>query len=103
MHGNKISPHLVTQVGDAFKRILDETEKIRDETASDMSVLQGISIVLERNPELRQEGMAYQVLQWYICRMEAWFSVDANLISLKCWDQDEVRTTFTCFFAGKFH
>ncbi|CAN6997279.1 unnamed protein product [Brassica oleracea var. botrytis] len=59
----------------------------RDETASDMSVLQGISIVLERNPELRQEGMAYQVLQWYICRMEAWFSVDANLISLKCWDQ----------------
>ncbi|KAF3542311.1 hypothetical protein DY000_02004554 [Brassica cretica] len=34
----------------------------RDETASDMSVLQGISIVLERNPELRQEGMAYQVL-----------------------------------------
>ncbi|XP_013626525.1 PREDICTED: probable polyamine oxidase 4 [Brassica oleracea var. oleracea] len=80
-----------------------QRQKIRDETASDMSVLQGISIVLERNPELRQEGMAYQVLQWYICRMEAWFSVDANLISLKCWDQDEVRTTFTCFFAGKFH
>ncbi|KAF8048807.1 hypothetical protein N665_2397s0003 [Sinapis alba] len=89
MHGNKIPPHLVSQVGDAFKRILEETEKIRDETASDMSVLQGISIVLERNPELRQEGMAYQVLQWYICRMEAWFAVDANLISLKCWDQDE--------------
>lgn len=31
--------------------------------------------------------MAYEVLQWYICRMEAWFAVDANLISLKCWDQ----------------
>lgn len=89
MHGNKIPPQLVTQVGDAFKRILQETEKIRDETASDMSVLQGISIVLDRHPELRQEGIAYQVLQWYICRMEAWFAVDANLISLKCWDQDE--------------
>ncbi|KFK41021.1 hypothetical protein AALP_AA2G075100 [Arabis alpina] len=89
MHGNKIPPQLVTEVGDAFKRILEETEKIRDETANDMSVLQGISIVLERNPELRQQGMAYEVLQWYICRMEAWFAVDANLISLKCWDQDE--------------
>ncbi|KAJ0242990.1 polyamine oxidase 4 [Hirschfeldia incana] len=89
MHGNKIPPQLVTQVGDAFKRILEETEKIRDETASDMSVLQGISIVLDRHPELRQEGIAYEVLQWYICRMEAWFAVDANLISLKCWDQDE--------------
>lgn len=52
-----------------------------------MSVLQGISIVLDRHPELRQEGIAYEVLQWYICRMEAWFAVDANLISLKCWDQ----------------
>ena len=89
MHGNKIPPQLVTQVGDAFKRILQETEKIRDETANDMSVLQGISIVLDRHPELRQEGIAYEVLQWYICRMEAWFAVDANLISLKCWDQDE--------------
>ncbi|CAN7122637.1 unnamed protein product [Brassica rapa subsp. narinosa] len=87
MHGNKIPPQLVTQVGDAFKRILEETEKIRDETANDMSVLQGISIVLDRHPELRQEGIAYEVLQWYICRMEAWFAVDANLISLKCWDQ----------------
>uniref|UniRef100_A0A1J3CQT4 Putative polyamine oxidase 4 n=1 Tax=Noccaea caerulescens TaxID=107243 RepID=A0A1J3CQT4_NOCCA len=89
MRGNKVPPKLVTEVGDAFKRILEETEKIRDETANDMSVLQGISIVLERNPELRLEGMAYEVLQWYICRMEAWFAVDANLISLKCWDQDE--------------
>ncbi|KAL1215195.1 putative polyamine oxidase 4 [Cardamine amara subsp. amara] len=89
MHGHKIPPQLVMEVGEAFKRILEETEKIRDETANDMSVLQGISIVLDRNPELRLEGMAYEVLQWYICRMEAWFAVDANLISLKCWDQDE--------------
>lgn len=27
MHGNKIPPHLVTQVGDAFKTILQEVKK----------------------------------------------------------------------------
>jgi hypothetical protein len=35
----------------------------------------------------RQEGLAYEVLQWYICRMEAWFAADADMISLKSWDQ----------------
>ena len=35
--------------------LVDYRQKIRDETASDMSVLQGISIVLERNPELRYQ------------------------------------------------
>ena len=35
----------------------------------------------------RQEGLAQEVLQWYICRMEAWFAVDADMISLKTWDQ----------------
>jgi len=59
MHGNKIPPQLVTKVGDAFKRILEETEKIRDETANDMSVLQGISIVLDRNPELRYQMQSH--------------------------------------------
>lgn len=42
----------------------------------------------------RQEGLAYEVLQWYICRMEAWFAVDADMISLKCWDQ--VNEIFMC-------
>lgn len=36
---------------------------------------------------IRQEGIAYEVLQWYICRMEAWFAADADMISLKAWDQ----------------
>ena len=41
----------------------------------------------------RQEGLAHEVLQWYICRMEAWFAVDANMISLKFWDQaSEIST-----------
>ncbi|XP_010551566.1 PREDICTED: probable polyamine oxidase 4 [Tarenaya hassleriana] len=88
-HGHKVSPQLVTEVGDLFKRILKKTEEIRDESADDMSVRQAITIALDRHPELRQEGIAYEVLQWYICRMEAWFAVDSDLISLRCWDQDE--------------
>lgn len=38
----------------------------------------------------RQEGLAHEVLQWYICRMEAWFAADADMISLKSWDQEDV-------------
>ncbi|XP_010528605.1 PREDICTED: probable polyamine oxidase 4 [Tarenaya hassleriana] len=88
-HGQKISAQLVAEVGESFKRILEETEKIRDENTSDMSVRQAISMVLDRHPELRQEGIRHEVLQWYICRMEAWFAIDSDLISLRCWDQDE--------------
>ncbi|KAJ4706840.1 Polyamine oxidase [Melia azedarach] len=90
MDGNKVQQQMVIEVGDIFKRILKETEKVRDEHTNDMSVLQAISIVLDRYPELRQEGIAHEVLQWYICRMEAWFAVDADMISLKCWDQEHV-------------
>ena len=35
----------------------------------------------------RQQGLAHEVLQWYICRMEAWFAFDAIIIPLKTWDQ----------------
>ncbi|KAJ0042625.1 hypothetical protein Pint_18295 [Pistacia integerrima] len=87
MNGHKVPQQTVIEVGDIFKRILKETEKVRDEHSSDMSVLQAISIVLDRHPELRQVGLAHEVLQWYICRMEAWFAVDADKISLKNWDQ----------------
>ncbi|KAH9738532.1 putative polyamine oxidase 4 [Citrus sinensis] len=90
MDGNKVEKEMAIKVGEIFKRILNETQKVRDEHTNDMSVLQAISIVLDRHPELRQEGLAYEVLQWYICRMEAWFAVDADMISLKCWDQEQV-------------
>lgn len=90
---------------------------MRDGQISDMSVKEAILIVLEKNPELRyqkllrpcgilkymvkyrfslltvnmplirQEGLAYEVLQWYICRMEAWFAADTEMISLRAWDQ----------------
>ncbi|KAF9664189.1 hypothetical protein SADUNF_Sadunf17G0130300 [Salix dunnii] len=85
--GHKVPQQMVIEVGDTFKRILEETEKVRDEHTDDMSVLQAIWIVLDKHPELRQEGLAYEVLQWYICRMEAWFAADADMISLKSWDQ----------------
>uniref|UniRef100_A0A6N2N6L9 Amine oxidase domain-containing protein n=1 Tax=Salix viminalis TaxID=40686 RepID=A0A6N2N6L9_SALVM len=58
--GHKVPQQMVIEVGDAFKRILDETEKVRDEHTDDMSVLQAVSIVLDRHPELRQEGLAYE-------------------------------------------
>ncbi|XP_044506892.1 probable polyamine oxidase 4 [Mangifera indica] len=92
MNGHKVPQQTVIEVGDIFKRILKKTEKVRDEHSADMSVLQAISIVLDRHPELRQEGLAHEVLQWYICRMEAWFAVDADKISLKSWDQEHVLT-----------
>ncbi|KAJ8752174.1 hypothetical protein K2173_003782 [Erythroxylum novogranatense] len=90
MDGNQICQQLVIEVGNTFKRILKETEKVRDDNIDDMSILQAIWIVLDRHPELRQEGLAYEVLQWYMGRMEAWFAVDADMISLKTWDQEDI-------------
>lgn len=90
--GHQVPQHIVIEVGEAFKKILKETEKVRDENHHDLSVLQAISVVLERHQELRQEGLAYEVLQWYICRMEAWFAADLDMISLKNWDEENVLT-----------
>ncbi|CAA7391166.1 unnamed protein product [Spirodela intermedia] len=88
--GLQVPQQLVVEVGETFKRILKETENVRNERNEDMSIHQAMSIVLERHPNLRQEGLAYEVLQWYICRMEAWFAADADAISLKNWDQELV-------------
>ncbi|KAK2979217.1 hypothetical protein RJ640_009615, partial [Escallonia rubra] len=90
MDGHQVPQQMVIEVGDVFKRILKETEKVRDEHSHDMSVLQAILIVLDRHSELRQEGLAHEVLQWYICRMEAWFAADVDMISLKNWDEEHV-------------
>lgn len=90
MDGRQVPQQTVIEVGETFKRILKETGKVRDEHTDDMSVLKAISIVLDRQPELRQEGLVNEVLQWYICRMEAWFAADADMISLKTWDQEHV-------------
>ncbi|XP_022857032.1 probable polyamine oxidase 4 isoform X1 [Olea europaea var. sylvestris] len=90
INGHQVPQSMVIKVQDTFKKILKETDKVRNEHSDDMSVRQAISIVLERHPELRQGGLAYEVLQWYICRMEAWFAADADMISLKAWDQEKV-------------
>ncbi|KAE9594437.1 putative oxidoreductase [Lupinus albus] len=88
--GHQVPQQMVVEIGETFKRILEETGKVRDEHPDDMSVSQAISIVLDRHPELRQKGLAHEVLQWYICRMEAWFAADADMISLQTWDQENV-------------
>ncbi|KAM1017860.1 hypothetical protein ACFX2A_048370 [Malus domestica] len=87
MDGRQVPQKMVVEVGDTFKKILKGTEKVRIENSDDMSVCQAISVVMDRHPELRQKGLAHEVLQWYICRMEAWFAADADVISLKNWDQ----------------
>ncbi|KHN24181.1 Putative polyamine oxidase 4 [Glycine soja] len=88
--GKQVPQQMVIEVGDIFKKILEETGKVRDEHTEDISVSQAISIVLDRHPELRQQGLAHEVLQWFICRMEAWFAADADMISLKTWDQASI-------------
>lgn len=88
--GQQIPQQMVIDVGETFMEILKETNKVREDHSEDMSVRQAISIVLDSNPHLRQEGLAHEILQWYLCRMEAWFAADADMISLKTWDQEQV-------------
>ncbi|XVE83649.1 hypothetical protein DITRI_Ditri16bG0103400 [Diplodiscus trichospermus] len=90
MDGHQVQQELVTKVGEAFECILKETDKVRQEHSEDMSISRAIAIVFERRPELRLEGVAHKVLQWYVCRMEGWFAADADTISLKSWDQEEL-------------
>jgi len=54
--------------------------------------LQSISVIDYVN--CRQQGLSHEVLQWYICRMEAWFAADADMISLKTWDQASAIVLF---------
>ncbi|KAJ0980729.1 hypothetical protein J5N97_008984 [Dioscorea zingiberensis] len=85
--GNQVPQDLVERVGLVFQDILEKADKLRQENKKDMSVAQAITIVMDRYPELKQEGLAHKVLQWYLCRMEGWFAADADTISLKNWDQ----------------
>jgi polyamine oxidase len=69
-----------------------QTVKLRDEQEHDMPLQQAISMVLERHPDLKLEGLDDRVMQWCVCRLEAWFAADADEISLKNWDQEHVLT-----------
>jgi polyamine oxidase len=86
--GQQVPQELVQMIGVVFETILKETDKLRKENSEDMSIAKAIAIVLEKNPHLRQEGLAHDVLQWYLCRMEGWFATDAETISLQSWDQE---------------
>ncbi|KAM5580128.1 hypothetical protein ABKV19_009724 [Rosa sericea] len=90
MDGKQVPQDLVTKVGVKFEEILKETDEVRKEFSEDMSITRAFSIVFERKPELRLEGISHKVLQWYLCRMEGWFAADADTISLKSWDQEEL-------------
>ncbi|XP_027172690.1 polyamine oxidase 2 [Coffea eugenioides] len=90
MDGNQVAQDLVSKVGQIFESILKETDLVRQDFREDMPISRAISIVFERRPDLRLEGLDYKVLQWYLCRMEGWFAADAETISLKCWDQEEL-------------
>ncbi|XP_042375561.1 polyamine oxidase 3-like isoform X1 [Zingiber officinale] len=111
--GRQVPQDLVQKVGQVFEKILEEASlypsficlelfkkmsfkqlfhfqanKLRHETDEDISIARAIKIVMERHSDLRQEGLANNVLQWYLCRMEGWFATDADNISLKNWDQE---------------
>ncbi|XP_021735324.1 probable polyamine oxidase 2 [Chenopodium quinoa] len=88
LEGSQVPQELVVKVGETFENVLKETEKVREECKEDISIQEAFSIVFERRPDLRSEGLAHKVLQWYLCRMEGWFAADAETISLKCWDEE---------------
>lgn len=91
-NGVQVPRETAAKVGKVFERILEETVKLRDEQEHDMPLQQAISIVLERHPHLKLQGLDDRVLQWCVCRLEAWFAADADEISLKNWDQEHVLT-----------
>ncbi|PWZ44161.1 hypothetical protein Zm00014a_017325 [Zea mays] len=91
-HGQQVPQEIVSKVGETFERILKETVIVRDEHANDMPLFQAIGIVFDRNPHMKLQGLEYEVLQWCICRLEAWFATDMDNISLKTWDQEHMLT-----------
>ncbi|CAM6083218.1 unnamed protein product [Calypogeia fissa] len=90
MEGHKVPQQLVKEVGLAFEALLEETKRVREEIGADMSIKKAFSMVLDRRPDLRQEGLRYKVLQWYLCRMEGWFAADVDHISAQSWDEEEL-------------
>uniref|UniRef100_A0A7N0SX52 Amine oxidase domain-containing protein n=1 Tax=Kalanchoe fedtschenkoi TaxID=63787 RepID=A0A7N0SX52_KALFE len=87
-NGNQVSQELVMEVGETFEKLLSKANELREEIEEDISIRRAFSILFERNPELRLEGTAQKVLQWYLCRMEGWFAADADTISLQGWDEE---------------
>ncbi|KAF4381615.1 hypothetical protein F8388_021243 [Cannabis sativa] len=60
MDGNQVPQDLVTRVGEEFEEILKEAYKVRQEITEDLSIRQAFSIVFERRPDLKLEGLAHK-------------------------------------------
>lgn len=86
-NGNQIPQELVVRVGEVFENILQETVILSEECTNDMSMHHALLAAFERRPDLRLEGLAGKVLQWYMCRLEGWFATDADTISVKFWNK----------------
>lgn len=89
-NGQKVPPEAVTKVSKVFELLLEEVKKLHIELKEDLSILKAISMVLEKRPELRLEGLCQKVMQWYICRLEGWFAADADSISASFWYEEEL-------------
>ncbi|XP_030450111.2 polyamine oxidase 2-like [Syzygium oleosum] len=90
LDGKRVPQELVAEVGKTVENIMEEANKVRQECSEDMSLRRAFSLIFERRPELRLEGLHFKVLQWYLCRMEGWFAADADNISLNCWAEEEL-------------
>ncbi|CAI9109250.1 OLC1v1009037C1 [Oldenlandia corymbosa var. corymbosa] len=90
MDGNQVANDLVSKVSVIFESILEETDLVRDIISRDMTISRAISLVFERRPDLRLDGLAHKILQWCLSRMEGWFAADANTISLESWHDEEL-------------
>lgn len=78
------------EVGKVFEALLEETKKLQMEFSDDLSIMKAFTVVLERRPDLRLQGLGQKVMQWYLCRMEGWFAADADSISARFWDEEEL-------------
>ncbi|GBG93018.1 hypothetical protein CBR_g58179, partial [Chara braunii] len=87
-NGLQVDRATVSEVERTFELVLEETKIVRNEFEEDKSVAEAMALVFERRPELRSEGLAMAVLQWYICRFEGWFAADINAISAQLWDME---------------
>ncbi|AQK81235.1 hypothetical protein ZEAMMB73_Zm00001d036513, partial [Zea mays] len=87
-NGRQVPQELVEKIGKVFETILEETGKLREGTNEDMSIAKAIVHMGFPCVHYRQEGIAHEVLQWYLCRMEGWFATDADSISLQGCDQE---------------
>lgn len=91
-------------VKEAIMIVLDKNPELRYRKLLNISMILKVHIQIRivvaysyDIPLTRQEGLAYEVLQWYICRMEAWFAADTEMISLRAWDQVNICPFFYSF------